>query len=75
MHSKVSAIGLPVAAAKTVVENGVTYEVQEYSGGTVKWAIPGAAAAANAGDAQITLNAVGQERVAAADAQRKAIYG
>lgn len=75
LHSKVSAIGLPVAAAKTVVENGVTYEVQEYSGGTVKWAIPGATAAANAGDAQITLNAIGQERVAAADARRKEIYG
>ena len=52
-------LGVPVEDGKTVVENGITYQVQRFEHGSIKWEVPVGDAAAK--DAVVTLDAETQK--------------
>lgn len=53
--TEASMLGLPVAEATTVVEDGVTYELQEFEGGSIRWKVATDPDGNYADSAQITL--------------------
>lgn len=53
--TEASMLGLPVAEATTVVEDGVTYELQEFEGGSIRWKVATDPDGNYADPAQITL--------------------
>lgn len=55
--SEIAALGVPVAEAETVVENEVTYQVQKFEHGSIKWEATTNRLAPSAADAVISLDA------------------
>lgn len=52
-------LGVPLGDGKTVVENGITYQIQKFEHGSIKWEVPVGDAAAK--DAVVTLDAETQK--------------
>ncbi|MEU7993005.1 hypothetical protein [Rothia amarae] len=55
--SEIAALGVPVAEAETVVENEVTYQVQKFEHGSIKWEATTNRLVPSAADAVISLDA------------------
>lgn len=55
--SEIAALGVSVAEAETVVENGVTYQVQKFEHGSIKWKATTNRLAPSTADAVISLDA------------------
>lgn len=70
------ALGLPLADGRYVEENGQKYYLQDFEGGSIKWAVP-ASRLIESDDSkvEITLNALGEARLAANDPQLPAVNG
>ena len=61
--SEIAALGVPVAEAETVVENEVTYQVQKFEHGSIKWEATTNRLVPSAADAVISLDADAQAAV------------
>lgn len=70
------ALGLPLADGRYVEENGQKYYLQDFEGGSIKWTVPPTSfIELDDSKVEITLNALGEARLAANDPQLPAVNG
>lgn len=70
------ALGLPLADGRYVEEAGQKYYLQDFEGGSIKWAVPESRLKeVDTSKVEVTLNALGEARLAANDPKLPAVNG